>query len=112
MAFLDFFKRKKLQPASPTRGGWFPLVKEPWAGAWQQNRELTRDEMLTQHAVYSCISLVANDISKLEIDLKRRDENGIYVRVDDHPVFGPDRTPLGAATARKPNSNFGSLRTK
>lgn len=89
MAFLDFFKRKKLQHALPTRGGWFPLVKEPWAGAWQQNRELTRDELLTQHAVYSCISLVANDISKLEIDLKRRDENGIYVRVDDHPVFGP-----------------------
>lgn len=91
MALLDFLKpkKKKLQPPASRSGGWYPIIREPYSGAWQQNRELSREEMLTQHAVFACMSLISNDISKLPILLKKRDQDGIYSTVEGHPVYGP-----------------------
>jgi phage portal protein BeeE len=45
--------------------GWFPLIREPYQGAWQQNDEWTVDCVLAHHAVYSCITLISNDMGKL-----------------------------------------------
>lgn len=73
--------------------GW---VKEPYAGAWQRGVSIDPIGTLTSNgAVYACISRIANDISKLCIDLTMEDESGISVPA---PATSPYWTPL-----RKPN---------
>jgi HK97 family phage portal protein len=66
-----------LAPVS-SRGGWWPIVREPYSGAWQQNVEWTTETVLAHHAVYACITLIANDIGKLRQRLVARDTNGIW----------------------------------
>lgn len=73
------FNKKALQAVD--NRGWFPwTVKEPFAGAWQRNIEWDRETVLSYHAVFSCISLIASDISKLRVKLVR-DDNGIWVDI-------------------------------
>lgn len=73
------FRRKEKalqQPAS--RGGWMSLISEPFAGAWQRNLEIKPTTVLSFHAVFTCISLIASDISKMPLRLMRRDSNAIW----------------------------------
>jgi HK97 family phage portal protein len=45
-------------------------IGEAWAGAWQRNIELeSQQNILKFSAVYACVSLIADDISKLRIKL-------------------------------------------
>jgi len=60
------------------RGGWWGLVREGFTGAWQSNIEIRLDTVLTYHAVYACISLIASDISKMRMKLVAEDANGIW----------------------------------
>lgn len=65
----------------PSNGGWWGwLVKEAFTGAWQKNIEWRREDVLAYHAVFSCISLIASDISKLRPRIVR-DANGIWTEV-------------------------------
>lgn len=64
------------------RGGWTPWVREPYSGAWQKNDEWSLDCVLAHHAVYSCITLIANDIGKLREKLVERDPDGIWSEVE------------------------------
>ncbi|WP_233866642.1 phage portal protein [Paraburkholderia adhaesiva] len=76
-------------------GGWWPLIiREPFSGAWQQNVELAPETLLAYHAIYACITLISNDIGKLEIRLMERDEDGIWL-----PVSNPAYSPV----LRRPN---------
>lgn len=59
-------------------GGWSPLVKESFGGAWQRNIEWTTDSVVAHHAAYSCITRVSNSIGKLAINLMAQDEDGIW----------------------------------
>lgn len=72
------FKKKGLSYSVPQGFGW--KVLEANSGFWQRNIEYTRQDVLAYHAVFSCISLIASDISKLRIRLVR-DDNGIWVSV-------------------------------
>lgn len=78
-----------------SRGGWWPIIRESVAGAWQQNVEVTTADVLTYVTVYSCISLISSDIGKLRIKLVTLDPDGIWQEVDN-PAFSP--------VLRKPNS--------
>ena len=49
------------------RGGWFSLIRESFAGAWQRDITIRVENVLTYTAVFSCISLIANDIAKLRL---------------------------------------------
>lgn len=84
---------KALSPVS-TSGGWYPLIREPYSGAWQQNKEITHETQLAYYAVYSCVTLIANDIGKLRPRLVQQDEDGIWSETDS-PAFSP--------VLRKPN---------
>lgn len=66
-----------LAPVS-ARGGWFPWIREPYAGAWQKNDEWTVDTALAYHAVYACITRIANSIGKLPLSLMEVDTDGIW----------------------------------
>jgi HK97 family phage portal protein len=72
-----------LSPVSDNRGGWWPMVREPFAGAWQRNQEWTTDTVLAHHAVYACITRIAQDFGKLRPKLVEKDEDGIWSEVEN-----------------------------
>ncbi|WP_054886687.1 phage portal protein [Pseudomonas sp. NBRC 111130] len=61
-------EQKALRPAD-NRGGWLGVIRESFAGAWQQNVEVDQDTVLAFSAVFSCITLIASDIAKLRVKL-------------------------------------------
>jgi HK97 family phage portal protein len=69
-------------------GGVPPLshgyVHEPFAGAWQQNAEQFGQSGIFS-AVYACISIIANDVSKLPPRIRRRNKDGSKDDFDNHP---------------------------
>jgi HK97 family phage portal protein len=84
MKFLELlgFKKRLLYPAHSTgNGGWFPIIKESFAGAWQRNCEISNDCALAYSAVFACITLIASDISKMRMKLVRQDSNGIWTEI-------------------------------
>ncbi|CAB3681749.1 hypothetical protein R8871_02549 [Paraburkholderia graminis C4D1M] len=82
------------QNASPVsawggNGGWWPLIiREPFSGAWQQNRELAPETMLAYYAVYACVTLISADIGKLQINLTQRDATDIWSKTQS-AAFSP-----------------------
>lgn len=74
--------------------GWFSIISEPFTGAWQRNRELRHETLAAHYAVYSCITLIASDISKMCIRLVEQDKNDIWNEVSV-AAFSP--------VLRKPN---------
>jgi len=71
-----------------TRGGWWPIVREPFAGAWQKNEEWRLDSVLAYPAVFACITQISNDIAKLGSRLMRLEANGIWTETSS-PAFSP-----------------------
>lgn len=76
-------KEKALSHASPR--GWWPMVREPFTGAWQRNKEERIDTLLQYPTLYACISRIATDIGKLPFQLKARDSNGIWSVIEREP---------------------------
>jgi HK97 family phage portal protein len=76
------------------RGGWWPTIREPFTGAWQRNKELRNETVLTYNAVYSCVTLIASDVSKMCVRLVEMDLDGIWNEVSV-AAFSP--------VLRKPN---------
>jgi HK97 family phage portal protein len=91
---LKQFLKKALSPIWDRGRGWLPLVREPYTGAWQQNKEVSREQILTYHAVYSAMTLIASDIAKLPIRLVKKDRDGIWEEIEN-PAYSP--------VLRKPN---------
>lgn len=60
------------------RGGWFPLIRESFMGAWQKNVEIKVDSVLSFHAVFACQTLIASDVAKLRVKLVEQDSAGIW----------------------------------
>ena len=84
---------KTLAPVD-NRGGWWPVVREAFAGAWQQNVVVDHNAALAFHAVFACITLIASDVSKLRVKLVAQDSNGIWKETTS-PAYSP--------VLRKPN---------
>lgn len=78
----------------PVSRGWWPLIKEPFTGAWQRNKEERLDTLLNYPALYACVSRIATDIGKLPFALKSRNAKGIWSEIES-PAFSP--------VLRKPN---------
>lgn len=72
-----------LSPVHDSRGGWWPMVREGFSGAWQRNVEWTVDTVLAHHAVYSCIARIAQDIAKLRPKLVEQDDDGIWSEIEN-----------------------------
>ena len=82
-----------MQPVD-SRGGWWPIIRESYTGAWQKNDEIKVDTALSFHAVYACVTLIAADIGKLRIKLVEQDDDGLWQEVSS-AAFSP--------VLRKPN---------
>lgn len=88
-------KRAPMSPPGTGMGGWWPMIKEPYSGAWQHNDSWTQETVLAHCAVYACVTLIANDIGKLRQRLMELDANGIWKETTS-PAFSP--------VLKKPNS--------
>lgn len=86
-------RAKTLSPVDGGRG-WFPIIREPFSGAWQRNVEVDQTSVLAFHAVFACMTLIASDIAKLRVKLVEL-RDGIWVETTS-PSFSP--------VLRKPNS--------
>jgi HK97 family phage portal protein len=82
---LTIERQKALAPVQsrPLWNGIFGTIKEAFTGAWQKNIEVeTTENILAFSAVYACISLIANDISKLRLKLTEQVE-GIWEEITE-----------------------------
>ncbi len=70
------------------RHTWWPLVREPFTGAWQRNQTTCAEDILTNPFVYACIRLIATDIGKLTLNLVAEDKNRIW-NVTTNSAFSP-----------------------
>lgn len=72
---------------------WWPLIRESFTGAWQQNVEVTVTDALTYPTAFACVVRIASDISKLAVLLTKPTEDDIWTEVEN-PAFSPVlRTP-------------------
>jgi len=83
-------KRKggNFQPVPVSGGGWWPIIREPFTGAWQRNQEERADTLLTHSAVFACATLIASDIAKMNLRLVKQDADGIWEETSS-PSFSP-----------------------
>lgn len=69
--------------------GW-PVIQEPFTGAWQRNQSIAYGGIITYHAIYRCITLISQDISKMRIRLVEKNETtGIWSEVSRNSPFWP-----------------------
>jgi HK97 family phage portal protein len=87
-------KRAPAVPVASRNGGWFPFIREPYTGAWQNNDEWKAETVLAYHAVYACVSLISADVGKLRPRLMELESTGIWTETTS-PAFSP--------VLRKPN---------
>jgi len=89
-------KDRTLAPPAESRAGWFPVIREAFAGGWQKNMELDQSTVMTFHAVFACVTLIAADISKLRMRLVEQDEDTKIWTETTNPAYSP--------VLRRPNS--------
>ena len=81
-------QRKALNSVPEGRGGWYPIIREPFTGAWQRNLEINVDTAASFHADFACKTLIARDIGKLRVKLAEKDKNDIWSETTN-PAFSP-----------------------
>jgi len=75
-------------PLTPAwQPAWFPIIREPYTGAWQRNEEITNTTITSFYAVFACLTLIASDISKLRVKFIRN-KNGVWVE-DKSAAYDP-----------------------
>ena len=74
--------------------GWFSILREGFAGAFQRGIRTTTENVLAQATVYACVTLIASDIGKLCPELVTEAENEIWTATQN-PAYSP--------VLRKPN---------
>jgi HK97 family phage portal protein len=94
LTIMPTARLKGLQSVDANRG-WFPLIREPFSGAWQRNAEETVDSVLAYGPVFACQTLIASDVAKMRCRLVELDANGIWNEVPGDSPFKP--------VLRKPN---------
>jgi HK97 family phage portal protein len=92
---LSFRKALPVHPLSSGRDGWWPIVRESFTGAWQQNVELRGESLVTNPTVFACVTRISQDIGKLRLRLVRQD--------GDADIWTPTTNPAYSPVLRKPN---------
>lgn len=74
MGFLSKFRKKSTPDGNR---GWSTL----W-DAWLGTAKAKREDLLSFHAVFACISLISKDVGKMPLKLKKQ-KNGVWVDAED-----------------------------
>lgn len=72
--------------------GWWSVIYDAWPGGWQQNAAdatYTRETVLAYHALYACVTLIANDIGKLRVKLVEQNAATRIWSETSSPAFSP-----------------------
>lgn len=85
--------QKALSAVSDNRG-WWPVIREPFGGAWQRNISIDHNRVQAFHANFSCQTLIASDVAKLRVKLVEQSEGGVWSETKN-PAYDP--------VLRKPN---------
>lgn len=64
----NLLEKRVLQSVESMRG-WWPIIRESWAGAFQADVEISLDNVLTHPTVFACVTLIASDVAKLRLKL-------------------------------------------
>ncbi len=67
---------------------WWPLIRESFTGAWQQNVEISVQTVTANPTLFACLTLIAGDIGKLRPMLVEQDTDRIWAEIDS-PAFSP-----------------------
>lgn len=97
MKILDkLFKRKEksLTAVDTRESSLWQTIWETSSGYWQQHYAVEYDSVVGHSAVFSCMTLIAADISKLRVKLVEMDSDGIWSETTS-PAYSP--------LLRKPN---------
>jgi HK97 family phage portal protein len=70
-------------------GGWWPLIREPFAGAWQRNLEVRADHVVMNVTVFRCISLICSDIAKMRMKLMTQTSDANIWEEASNPAWSP-----------------------
>lgn len=62
--------------------GWIRIF-ESFPGAFQQDVTLSVDTALSYSAVYACLTLIASDIAKLPVNMKKMSPEGIWIEAPE-----------------------------
>src|SRR4029077_2203099 len=81
-------ERKALSSVMEGRGGWYPIIRESFPGAWQRNVVVDVETAASLHADFACKTLIARDIAKLRVKLVEKDANDIWSETTN-PAFSP-----------------------
>jgi HK97 family phage portal protein len=65
-----------------------PVVRESYAGAWQQDVTVSTDSAASFHADFACKTLIARDIAKLRLRLVEKDADNVWSEVVN-PAYSP-----------------------
>jgi HK97 family phage portal protein len=86
----DAVEERSYSSVPSSGGGWYPLVHEPYTGAWQRNDSWQLESVLSHPTVYRCVNLIASDIAKMRtklVELMDR-EKDLWVEVESG-AFSP-----------------------
>jgi HK97 family phage portal protein len=75
-------------------GGWMPVIREPYTGAWQQNYVATRETVLRYAPVFACVRLISTDVAKMRCRIVEQQKSGVWIETD---------APAFSRFLRKPN---------
>jgi len=85
--------QKALSSVPYNASGWYPVIHEPFPGAWQRNLPINTDSAASFHADFACKTLIARDIAKMRIRLVER--------VDE--IWSETTNPAYSPVLRRPN---------
>jgi HK97 family phage portal protein len=61
-------------------GGYLPIVREPYTGAWQLNDSITTESALSNPSVFGVVSRISQDIAKIAPPLLlEQDDDGFWI---------------------------------
>lgn len=92
--FMHKAANSLFSPIGSSRGGWWPIVNEPYTGAWQNNEEIFCENVVESPALFAAVTLIASDFAKLRPRLVELQSWGGWTPTDS-PAFSP--------VLRKPN---------
>ena len=84
-----------LSPVMSDARGFWPVIRESFTGAWQQNVEVDFDCAVSFYAFYACATLISNDMGKIEAQL--------FEYFPDLRIWEPTESPAFSPVLREPN---------
>lgn len=69
------------------------MIREPFSGAWQKNKEIATRNALMNDVAFACVSRISSDIAMLPLRPSRRDSNGVYVELRNDSAYDTLKKP-------------------